>query len=146
MDLFLSGWNSGFRHKGLVPFCPTARRFSRNFFSSTTCITFFLSTFVLYIVLFHLLNYALFPAQSFVSFGVLSTYRNQDRAFPILLHAMAWLLCVCHEKEQNFRLILVQNMTKPPCEYSCVAACEFSLYWWISGWQSLNSNAPKQRR
>jgi len=25
------------------------------------------------------------------------------------------------------------NMTESPCEYSCVAACEFSLYWWISG-------------
>jgi len=37
-------------------------------------------------------------------------------------------------------------MTKSPCEYICVAAYEFSLYWWISGWQSLNSNGPKQQR
>jgi hypothetical protein len=81
LDLFLSGWNSGFRHKGFVSFCPTARRFSRNFSCNTICIT-FLSTFVLYIVLSHLLNYALFPAQSFVSFGVLSVYLNKDRAFP----------------------------------------------------------------
>jgi len=25
------------------------------------------------------------------------------------------------------------NMTKSPCEYRYVAACEFFLYWWISG-------------
>lgn len=41
LDLFFIGWNSGFRHKGFVSFRPTARRFSRNFSSNTTCITFF---------------------------------------------------------------------------------------------------------
>jgi hypothetical protein len=93
LDLVSSGWNGGFRHKGVVPFCTTAGKFSRNLSSNTICTNFFFYRFsFLYIVLFHSLNYALFPAQSFISFGVLSTYRN-----PILLHAVAWLVCIYYK-------------------------------------------------